>query len=80
MHMAEKAKGPEYQSAAHMKTHKNKEIAQMQLAAGAVGLTCATISEVEVMADAGVHDLLDSYPLIGDYQLAKAAALAPAVN
>ena len=75
-HMAEKAKGRSINLRPHMKTHKNKEIAQMQLAAGAVGLTCATISEVEVMADAGVHDLLVAYPMVGDYQLAKAAALA----
>jgi len=75
-YMAEKAKDREINLRPHIKTHKNKEIARMQLAAGAVGLTCATISEAELMADAGVHDLFIAYPLVGDYQLAKAAALA----
>ena len=60
----------------HMKTHKSKKIAHMQLAAGAVGLTCAKISEAEVMVEAGVHDLFIAYPMYGDYQLAKAAVLA----
>lgn len=37
----------------HAKTHKCVEIARRQLAAGAVGLTVATVSEAEVFADAG---------------------------
>ncbi|KAA9395504.1 D-TA family PLP-dependent enzyme [Kocuria coralli] len=47
----------------HAKTHKVVEIAQRQLAAGAVGLTVATISEAEVFADAGVEDVFIAYPL-----------------
>ena len=37
----------------HAKTHKSIEVARRQMAAGAIGLTCATIGEAEVFADAG---------------------------
>ncbi|VXC27677.1 D-TA family PLP-dependent enzyme [Arthrobacter sp. 9AX] len=47
----------------HAKTHKIPEIAHRQLAAGAVGLTVATIGEAEVFAAAGVMDLFIAYPL-----------------
>ncbi|CCQ46161.1 hypothetical protein ARTSIC4J27_2121 [Pseudarthrobacter siccitolerans] len=39
----------------HVKTHKIPEIAQMQLAAGAVGLTLATLGEAEVFAEYGAQ-------------------------
>ena len=38
----------------HAKTHKSAYMAQRQMAHGAVGLTCATFTEAEVFADAGV--------------------------
>ncbi|MFE5586833.1 alanine racemase [Kitasatospora sp. NPDC056531] len=47
----------------HAKTHKMPEIAARQLAAGAVGLTVATIGEAEVFAEHGVTDLFIAYPL-----------------
>lgn len=47
----------------HAKTHKVLQIADRQLAAGAVGLTVATIGEAEVFADHGVDDLFIAYPL-----------------
>lgn len=46
----------------HAKTHKSPEIAERQLAAGAVGLTVATIGEAEVFAPA-CADLFIAYPL-----------------
>ncbi len=45
----------------HTKTHKIPEIAQRQLAAGALGLTVAKLGEAEVMPDS---DLLIAYPLM----------------
>ena len=48
----------------HAKTHKSLEFARRQLAAGAVGLTVATIGEAEVFADGGVDDLFIGYPVI----------------
>lgn len=47
----------------HVKTHKTLEIARKQLAAGAVGITVATIGEAEVFAADGVKDIFIAYPL-----------------
>jgi D-serine deaminase-like pyridoxal phosphate-dependent protein len=47
----------------HAKTHKCPQIAQRQRAAGAAGLTVATIGEAEVFADEGFGDLFIAYPL-----------------
>ncbi|MEA2608940.1 MAG: hypothetical protein QOJ75_1183 [Chloroflexota bacterium] len=48
----------------HAKTHKSLEFGRRQLAAGATGLTVATIGEAEVFADGGVDDLFVAYPII----------------
>ena len=47
----------------HAKTHKTPEIARLQLAAGAVGLTVATVAEAETFAAHGCPDLFVAYPL-----------------
>jgi D-serine deaminase-like pyridoxal phosphate-dependent protein len=47
----------------HAKTHKSPAVAALQRAAGAAGLTVATVSEAEVFADAGHTDLFIAYPL-----------------
>jgi D-serine deaminase-like pyridoxal phosphate-dependent protein len=48
----------------HAKTHKSLEFGRRQLAAGAAGLTVATIGEAEVFADGGFDDLFVAYPVI----------------
>src|SRR3982074_3674178 len=60
----------------HAKTHKNAYMAQRQIAHGAAGLTCATFTEAEVFADAGVDDLLIAHPPVGQPKLERLAALA----
>jgi D-serine deaminase-like pyridoxal phosphate-dependent protein len=47
----------------HVKTHKVVEIARMQLAAGAEGITVATVAEAEVFVAAGCADVFIAYPL-----------------
>jgi D-serine deaminase-like pyridoxal phosphate-dependent protein len=47
----------------HAKTHKCAQVAARQLAAGAVGLTVATLSEAEVFATHGAPDLFIAYSL-----------------
>ena len=47
----------------HAKTHKCLQIAQRQIAAGATGLTVATVAEAEVFTAAGVSDLFIAYPV-----------------
>lgn len=48
----------------HIKTHRSVEIAKMQLAAGAVGITCSKLGEAEVMSAAGIRDILIAYSLV----------------
>src|SRR6202165_4760497 len=64
----------------HAKTHKSAEMARRQMAHGAVGLTCATFTEAEVFADAGVDDLLIAHPPVGRPKLDRLAALAKRVK
>src|SRR2546428_2727085 len=64
----------------HAKTHKSAYMAQRQLAHGAVGLTCATFTEGEVFADAGVDDLLIAHPPVGKPKLERLAALAKRIR
>jgi D-serine deaminase-like pyridoxal phosphate-dependent protein len=59
----------------HTKTHKSPEIARMQIKAGAAGITCAKLGEAEVMADAGLDDLLIAFPLVGEAKLRRLAGL-----
>ncbi|MCC2668835.1 MAG: alanine racemase [Armatimonadetes bacterium] len=60
----------------HMKTHKIPQIGRMQVDAGAVGLTCAKLGEVEVMAEAGIEDIFLAFPIWGAEKLARLTALA----
>jgi D-serine deaminase-like pyridoxal phosphate-dependent protein len=60
----------------HTKTHKIPELARLQIAHGAIGITVAKVGEAEVMADAGLDDILIAYPLLGPKKLSRLAALA----
>lgn len=54
----------------HTKMHKCPVIAKMQLDRGALGVCTAKVSEAEVMADAGVADILITSPLVtGEKQM-----------
>jgi D-serine deaminase-like pyridoxal phosphate-dependent protein len=60
----------------HIKTHKTPQIARLQIAAGAVGVTCAKVGEAEVMVnEAGVQDVLLAYPIIGEPKYRRIVAL-----
>jgi len=58
----------------HVKTHKSPRIAAEQLRLGAVGLTCATLREAEVMSEV-CNDLLVAYPPVGAARLERLARL-----
>jgi D-serine deaminase-like pyridoxal phosphate-dependent protein len=47
----------------HVKTHKSHEIARLQVAAGAVGVSVATIGEAETFVRHGIDDVFVAYPL-----------------
>ena len=49
----------------HVKTHKTKEILQLQLDAGITKFKCATIVEAEMLGECGAPDVLLAYPLYG---------------
>jgi 3-hydroxy-D-aspartate aldolase len=60
----------------HAKTHKSTAIANLQLAAGAIGVCCQKVSEAEIMVDGGIGDVLISNEVIGAAKLDRVAALA----
>ena len=60
----------------HVKTHKCPEIARLQVARGARGLTVATVDEAEAFAQAGFDDLRLATPVVSAGKLARLAALA----
>lgn len=64
----------------HIKTHKNPTIAKMQVAAGAKGITCQKVGEAEIMANAGIDDILISYNLLGEEKMARLGALQAKAN
>jgi D-serine deaminase-like pyridoxal phosphate-dependent protein len=60
----------------HAKTHKCPEIARMQLAAGAAGISLAKTSEAEVFAEAGFDDIFIAYPVVGLRKAERLLALS----
>jgi len=60
----------------HTKTHKTPEVARRQLDHGALGLTVAKVGEAEVMAAAGLDDILIAYPILGADKLRRLVELA----
>jgi len=65
----------------HFKNHKCTRIAQAQLAAGSiVGITCAKLGEAEVLADAGVEDILIANQIVGPTKVRRLVELAGRVK
>jgi D-serine deaminase-like pyridoxal phosphate-dependent protein len=60
----------------HTKVQKSPDIALLQVDAGAIGVTVATIWEAAAMAAAGVRSILVANEVIGRDKIAAAAALA----
>jgi D-serine deaminase-like pyridoxal phosphate-dependent protein len=59
----------------HIKTHKSPILAKLQVEAGAKGITCQKLGEAEIMADAGIDNILISYNLLGEEKMARLGAL-----
>lgn len=66
----------------HIKTHKLPAVAEMQLRAGAVGITCQKVSEAEAMVAGSteIRDVLITYNILGTEKLEHLAALARKVT
>jgi len=59
----------------HFKGHKTVEIAKKQIAAGAIGITCAKLGEAEILAAAGIGDILIANQIVGDTKIARLMVL-----
>ena len=59
----------------HSKGHKSPWIAQRQLALGAIGVTCAKVSEAEVMVDGGIPSVLIANELVTRSKVERVARL-----
>src|SRR5690606_15124453 len=59
----------------HIKTHKLPRFAKRQVELGAVGITVQKLGEAEVMADAGLTDLLLTFNIVGAKKRERLKAL-----
>ena len=59
----------------HIKTHKSPVLAKMQINAGARGITCQKLGEAEVMAKAGIDDILIATNILGAARSGRLASL-----
>lgn len=59
----------------HIKTHKCPAIANMQISAGAAGITCAKIGEAEVMAMSGIKNILIANQIVSEPKIKVLAGL-----
>src|SRR5205823_13582946 len=61
----------------HVKTHKIPALGKLQMAAGAQGITCQKLGEVEVFTEAGVaDDVLLTFNVLGRAKSERLLALA----
>jgi D-serine deaminase-like pyridoxal phosphate-dependent protein len=59
----------------HFKSHKCTAIARLQMKAGAVGITCAKLGEAEVVADAGIRNILIANQIVGPLKIRRLVEL-----
>jgi D-serine deaminase-like pyridoxal phosphate-dependent protein len=78
--MAAAARGFGVRLRPHAKTHKVPEIARLQIAAGAAGITLAKVSEAEVFADAGIDDVFIAYQVVAPAQFERLVRLGRRVK
>ena len=76
--MSDFFKGKDVKLRPHVKLHKATPIlAHMQLQAGrAIGVTCAKLSEAEVMAKTGIKDILIANQVVGPMKIGRLVNLA----
>jgi D-serine deaminase-like pyridoxal phosphate-dependent protein len=75
-HMADTAKTNGINVRPHVKVHKSVDVAKHQIAAGAIGLTCATIAEAELFSGAGIKNVLWTKQPVGFNNIQRAVALS----
>ncbi len=60
----------------HFKTHKCLPLAQKQIAAGAIGMTCAKLGEAEILVSAGISSIFIANEIVDPSKINRLAALA----
>jgi D-serine deaminase-like pyridoxal phosphate-dependent protein len=60
----------------HFKTHKSLAIARQQVAAGAIGITCATVWEAQSLVDGGLDAILVANQVVGPEKVSVIAELS----
>jgi D-serine deaminase-like pyridoxal phosphate-dependent protein len=61
----------------HVKSHKGAtQLAHLQIQAGAIGVTCAKLSEAEAIAASGIHDILIANEIVDPHKIKRLVALA----
>ncbi len=78
--MAEYFHGKKATHRPHVKVHKSPFIAHKQISAGANGITCAKVSEAEVMAYSGINDIMIANEIVDSEKLMRVARLAKLCN
>ena len=64
----------------HIKTHKSTYFAKKQLEWGADGITCSSVGEASIMAEAGINDIFIAYPIIGESKLRRFYSLCDKIS
>jgi D-serine deaminase-like pyridoxal phosphate-dependent protein len=73
--MAARMRGPT-RLRPHAKSHKCAEIARLQIDAGAIGMTTATVWEAAALVQAGIGDVLIANEVVGEEKIERLAAIA----
>jgi D-serine deaminase-like pyridoxal phosphate-dependent protein len=74
--MAESAKAQGINVRPHVKIHKSVDVGRIQLNHGAIGLTCATIAEAELMCGAGLKNVMWTKQPASRNSIERAVALS----
>jgi D-serine deaminase-like pyridoxal phosphate-dependent protein len=75
-HMAARLRGRPAGIRPHIKVHKSPELSRRQIAAGALGVSTATVWEAIVMAEAGIDDIFIVNTVAGPDKVQSLAELA----
>jgi D-serine deaminase-like pyridoxal phosphate-dependent protein/predicted dehydrogenase len=61
----------------HIKGQKTIDIVRREMAAGAIGVTCAKLGEAEVMAAAGIRNILIANQIVGAIKIRRLVGILP---
>jgi D-serine deaminase-like pyridoxal phosphate-dependent protein len=64
----------------HFKNHKAPALARRQVQAGAIGITCATLREAEILVAHGLGSVLIANEIVGEGKLNRLAELSAAAS